>query len=616
MSDNTGTTTYSYDLRDRLVTEATPIGTLNYGYDYNGNLVSIQSSTPNGTSVMYQYDALNRVNNVVDGRLSGSQSTRYSYDSVGNLLTNILPNGVTNLYQYDSLNRLKNLTAKAGTNPLGSFAYGLGSAGNRTSVTETVSSTGRNYVWSYDKLYRLTNENISASPGGSLTYGYDSVGNRTNRTGTLGSLNAGSSSFNSNDELTTDLYDANGNTTKSAGNSYGYDFENRLAYYNILGAIIAYDGDGNRVSEQVGETTIFYLVDTHNPSGHPQVLEESTSVNQGPTNLSRAYTYGLSLISQRQPGVSTNFFVYDGHGSTRLLTDMSGTNVVNAFTYDAFGNMIASNGPAQTTHLYCGQQVDPNFGLYYLRARYMNAGTGRFWTRDPLDGAQEEPLSLHRYLYAWDDPVNRTDPSGKWASKWEAPIHQLAIDHVLTELPDSDRDVLKEEQVLMDKLQLPQQAYMHAMRDGTHNQSVQEAQCLADEWVRGHLTSARAAQARGGPDSRKTAMEFLGDAMHTLQDSTSPAHHGFQPWGTYFLGDANWRVILHVSMESMDPGPGSWLYRATREAYDYFNSTAPLPEEYFNDLGVDTMGEEFSTALAPGTDLTRVEDIGQMEIGY
>ena len=39
----------------------TPIGTLTYGYDFNGNVTSIQSSTRlKWTLVTYQYDALNR----------------------------------------------------------------------------------------------------------------------------------------------------------------------------------------------------------------------------------------------------------------------------------------------------------------------------------------------------------------------------------------------------------------------------------------------------------------------------------------------------------------------------------------------------------------------------
>jgi RHS repeat-associated protein len=138
---------------------------------------------------------------------------------------------------------------------------------------------------------------------------------------------------------------------------------------------------------------------------------EELIVNGGTTNLSRAYTYGLNLISQRQPGVSSDFFVCDGHGSTRLLTDAGG-NVVNAFAYDAYGNMIASNAASQTAYLYCAQQFDFDFGLYYHRARYLNNGTGRFWTGDTFEGDNEDPVSLHKYLYAGDDPVNRIDPKG------------------------------------------------------------------------------------------------------------------------------------------------------------------------------------------------------------
>lgn len=36
------------------------------------------------------------------------------------------------------------------------------------------------------------------------------------------------SSFNANDQLATDTYDNNGNTTASAGKGYSYDFENHV----------------------------------------------------------------------------------------------------------------------------------------------------------------------------------------------------------------------------------------------------------------------------------------------------------------------------------------------------------------------------------------------------
>ena len=48
-----------------------------------------------------------------------------------------------------------------------------------------------------------------------------------------------------------------------------------------------------------------------------------------------------------------------------------------------------------------GEQYDPDLGLYYLRARYYNPGTGRFLSRD------------HKYLYTGGDPVNRVDPRGR-----------------------------------------------------------------------------------------------------------------------------------------------------------------------------------------------------------
>jgi hypothetical protein len=42
----------------------------------------------------------------------------------------------------------------------------------------------------------------------------------------------------------------------------------------------------------------------------------------------------------------------------------------------------------------------------------MNPQTGRFHTMDTFEGDQENPQSLHKYLYCAANPVNRTDPSG------------------------------------------------------------------------------------------------------------------------------------------------------------------------------------------------------------
>src|SRR5438094_6823735 len=74
--------------------------------------------------------------------------------------------------------------------------------------------------------------------------------------------------------------------------------------------------------------------------------------------------------------------------------------------------MIRTAGTTPNVYLYCGERWDSDLGLYYLRARYLNPGTGRFMTMDTFEGAQTDPLSLHKYLYGADNPVNSIDPSG------------------------------------------------------------------------------------------------------------------------------------------------------------------------------------------------------------
>jgi RHS repeat-associated protein len=177
---------------------------------------------------------------------------------------------------------------------------------------------------------------------------------------------------------------------------------------------ITYNGDSLRARKTAGGTNTYYLVDDRNPSGYPQVLEEWTA-NGGVTNLSRVYTYGLSLTSQKQ-GSTIYYFGTDGHGSTRLLLDNVGA-VANAFAYDAYGSLIASNSTGQTTHFYCGEELDLDLGMYYVRARYYQPNTGRFWSMDTYEGLTGDPLSLHKYLYVECDPINKIDPSGQsWAS--------------------------------------------------------------------------------------------------------------------------------------------------------------------------------------------------------
>src|SRR5271169_1845826 len=101
----------------------------------------------------------------------------------------------------------------------------------------------------------------------------------------------------------------------------------------------------------------------------------------------------------------------DCHSRVRALTDTTGT-VTDTYDYDAFGNLIHQTGTTYNNYLFAGEQFDPDLGLYYNRARYLNTGTGRFWSMDMFDGDSQAPKSLHKYVYAGDDAVNQKDPSG------------------------------------------------------------------------------------------------------------------------------------------------------------------------------------------------------------
>lgn len=50
----------------------------------------------------------------------------------------------------------------------------------------------------------------------------------------------------------------------------------------------------------------------------------------------------------------------------------------------------------------------------HIWSRFYDAKAGRFTSLDPFGGIPEQPLSLHKYLYAEGDPVNGIDPSGQY----------------------------------------------------------------------------------------------------------------------------------------------------------------------------------------------------------
>jgi YD repeat-containing protein len=150
---------------------------------------------------------------------------------------------------------------------------------------------------------------------------------------------------------------------KALGSSaYAWVDEDRMASVTGPGVAVAYqyDADGRRVRETAGVAIKQYLIDRMLPYG--QVVVE--------------YSYGLERISQVRGGAS-HFYLADGQGSVRQLTDSIGA-VSDTYLYSAFGETLASTGTTVNEFLYVGEQADPNSGFYYLRARWMDPASGRF----------------------------------------------------------------------------------------------------------------------------------------------------------------------------------------------------------------------------------------------
>lgn len=92
--------------------------------------------------------------------------------------------------------------------------------------------------------------------------------------------------------------------------------------------------------------------------------------------------------------------------------------------------------------------------IYYVfnvGARYYNPKPARFMSRDPWIGENFLPSTLHKYLYASSDPVNRIDPRGEeelfsYAIRGNAAMPEARLlGHFVARLPTSELPVTRTE---------------------------------------------------------------------------------------------------------------------------------------------------------------------------
>ena len=174
MTDENGTITREYDCMDR-VTKYTDFrgNVVKYSYDTLGNLVTLEYA--GGRIVRYSYYPTGRLKNVVDWN---NRTTNYEYDGNGRLTKLIRPDGSIETYQYDALGQLIEQTDINGGKVINSFTYTYDTAGhiiktesqNVAEETISVSSATMQYD-AANRLIKYNGEDVEYDADGNMTYG-------------------------------------------------------------------------------------------------------------------------------------------------------------------------------------------------------------------------------------------------------------------------------------------------------------------------------------------------------------------------------------------------------------------------------------------------------------
>ena len=404
MTDGSGTVTYTYDVRSSLTKVTRNSDSFSYIYDLAGNITS--RVYPDGTTVAYTYDRDNRTATTTDNTTTATNT----WDPASELTQTVLSAGITESRTWDQAGRLATIVATHGATTIDSLAYTYDPAGNPTAIaTQTHTDT-----YTYDTRNRLIGlcNAASCSPD-TFSYTYDPVGNIASQ------RSAGSTTtdtFDAADQLTgvttgttstANAFDLNGRQTASGTTTYQWNLAGQLTSATKLGTttVYTYDGDGNRLTATTGAQLIRYSWDTNNNLSR-LVLERDAA-----NSLVVRYLYGPQLLTMTDT-TGTYAYQHDGLGSVIGITDTSGT-VQATYSYQPYGGPDTAAGPLAAANplRFTGQFLDPTTGLYDLRARQLDASTGRFLTTDPLPNSIRRPY-LAAYTYADDRPSLYTDPLG------------------------------------------------------------------------------------------------------------------------------------------------------------------------------------------------------------
>jgi RHS repeat-associated protein len=117
--------------------------------------------------------------------------------------------------------------------------------------------------------------------------------------------------------------------------------------------------------------------------------------------------YGANLL---QRGGVSQYWTWRGD---LAATASVGEPVQRAPVFDAFGDLVSGSPDVYAWNGAWGYRNEANTGgLQKVGVRWYDPAIGRFLQKDPWLGSLALPLTLNRYGYCTNNPINWIDPSG------------------------------------------------------------------------------------------------------------------------------------------------------------------------------------------------------------